>query len=136
MTTVAGLEFVYQEDLTQVWDVEFGKMKIIEVSQESSDSPELPAEVTDYRNAQKANISPDGKYVVVARTEERYHDVIVVGTGELKFQTSGHRGWAASVSFSSDSKYFITPNSDMLARVWNAETGEEMGPPFWFIQHS
>jgi WD40 repeat protein len=72
-------------------------------------------------------LSPDGRRLAVhfpSRVETRVYEV---ATGR-SLVTAGLDGILASLGFSPDSKRLLTAASDTMARVWNAETGEPVGP--------
>jgi len=39
---------------------------------------------------------------------------------------TGHLGWMRSVAFSRDGNRIVSGSTDMLVKIWNAETGGEV----------
>jgi WD40 repeat protein len=75
-------------------------------------------------------LSPDGRRLAVhfpgrVPSETRVYEI---DTGRSLVTARGN-GVLASLAFSPDSRRLVSAASDTLARVWDAETGEPVGPP-------
>jgi hypothetical protein len=71
-------------------------------------------------------ISPDDATLAVGYAP---YDIILwdVRTGERQKLLKGHENWVVSLAFSADSKRLISGAGDCTARVWNIQTGKEIG---------
>ena len=75
-----------------------------------------------------ADISPDGRYIVVAfdTTAQMYDASSGAPWGA---PATGHEGGIFGIDFGPNGKYFATASGDKTARVWNAETGAPATEP-------
>ncbi len=73
-----------------------------------------------------ADVAPDDK--TMANGYAPYH-VIVWNTddGSVKWLFEGHSNWTVSLDFSDDMKYLASGAGDSSARVYNLQTGKEIG---------
>jgi WD40 repeat protein len=71
-------------------------------------------------------ISPDGNTLAVGYAP---YDIILwsARTGERQKLLKGHSNWVVSLAFSADSKRLISGAGDSTARIWNMESGKEIG---------
>ncbi|KDR68085.1 hypothetical protein GALMADRAFT_1354883 [Galerina marginata CBS 339.88] len=46
------------------------------------------------------------------------------------FVLKGHTGWVTSVAFSTDGRRIVSGSYDQTVRIWDAETGKQVGEPF------
>lgn len=101
-----------RDKTVKIWDVESGEMLY-----------SLPgrAEIIDVA------FSPDGTRLVTTSLEDWW---VVVWNIEkprkILFRLSGHTSWVESVTFSPDGTRLATGSKDGTAKVWDAETGQEM----------
>jgi WD40 repeat protein len=72
------------------------------------------------------DVAPDNKTMAVGYAP--YH-VIVWNTddGSVKWLFEGHTNWVVSLDFSDDMKYLASGAGDSSARVYNLQTGKEIG---------
>ena len=72
------------------------------------------------------DIAPDDKTMAVGYAPS---DVIVWDTddGSVKWLFEGHTNWVVSLDFSDDMKYLASGAGDSTARVYDLQTGEEIG---------
>ena len=68
--------------------------------------------------------SPDGTRLAVASSIGIW--VYDAATGEALDLITGHTGWVASVSFSSDGTTFASGDEDGTVRLWDLETGRHI----------
>ncbi|KIK50893.1 hypothetical protein GYMLUDRAFT_234425 [Collybiopsis luxurians FD-317 M1] len=59
--------------------------------------------------------SPDGQYVV--------------SSSDDMTPLKGHTDWVMSVAYSPDGQYVVSSSDDMTVRIWNAQTGVQVGEP-------
>ena len=71
-------------------------------------------------------ISPDGNTLAVGYAP---YDVILwnARTGVRQKLLKGHNNWVVSLAFSADSKRLISGAGDSTARIWDMESGQEIG---------
>jgi WD40 repeat protein len=71
-------------------------------------------------------ISPQSKRLAVGYAP---HDIILwdARTGEWQNLLEGHSNWVVSLAFSADGKRLISGAGDSSARVWDVESGTEIG---------
>jgi WD40 repeat protein len=71
--------------------------------------------------------SPDGRQLVTGSRDKtaRFWSVATAQPTGLALE---HRGWVEDVCFSRDGKRLATAGEGI--RIWSAETGEKLGPPF------
>lgn len=71
-------------------------------------------------------VSPDGNTLAVGYAP---YDIILwnAKTGARQKLLKGHSNWVVSLAFSSDSKRLISGAGDSTARVWDLESGKEIG---------
>ena len=71
-------------------------------------------------------ISPDGNILAVGYAPR---DIILwnVRTGERLKLLQGHSNWVVSLAYSADSKRLISGAGDSTARIWDLDSGEEIG---------
>lgn len=82
-----------------------------------------------YRIRRVVALSPDGRRLAVHFPHHYPGKIRVyeVDAGRI-FVMARSSGYLASLVFSPDSRRLLTAASDTLARVWDAETGEPVGP--------
>jgi len=71
--------------------------------------------------------SPDGTRLAAGSDLTVSPPVWDLATGELLFKLRGHKDTARAVAFSPDGNRLVTGSHDATARVWDADTGEELG---------
>lgn len=109
-----------------VWDMESGRYLLDGRPETTRDAKSTKCEwLVDM---ERFGMAPNGKYIVVCQRGAHPYHVIDVDTGEKRFQIDRHHGAPAPIHFTSDSTRFITANSDTTARIWDAESGEQVGP--------
>ena len=71
-------------------------------------------------------ISPDGNTLAAGYAP---YDIILwnAHTGERQKLLKGHSNWVVSLAFSADSKRLISGAGDSTARIWEVESGKEIG---------
>jgi|CZKM01.1.fsa_nt_gi WD40 repeat protein len=71
-------------------------------------------------------ISPDGNILAVGYAP---YDIILwnARTGARRMLLKGHSNWVVSLAFSADSKRLISGAGDSTARIWDIESGSEVG---------
>lgn len=71
-------------------------------------------------------ISPDGNILAVGYAP---YDIILwnVRTGERCALLEGHSNWVVALAFSADSRQLISGSGDGTARIWDIQTGKEIG---------
>jgi WD40 repeat protein len=71
-------------------------------------------------------LSPDGNTLVIGYAP---YDVILwnARTGEKRKLLKGHDNWVVSLAFSADSKRLLSGAGDSTARLWDLDTGKEIG---------
>ena len=105
-----------------VWDMKSGRYLLDGRPETKSQKCEWLTDIDLFAMA------PNGKYIVVCQLDSHPYHVIDVDTGDKRFQIDRHHGAPAPIQFASDSTRFITANSDTTARIWDAESGEQVGP--------
>ena len=113
-----------------VWDVHSGQYLIDGREAAGRPAPAVDKDASDYElfaEIQRCVIAPNGEYVVFKQHAGDYV-VLDVATQRERFRIKSHKGLPAGFFFTPDSKYFATANSDTTARVWDAKTGEQIGP--------
>jgi len=71
-------------------------------------------------------LSPDSRTLAVGYAP---YDIILwnAQTGARQKLLKGHSNWVVSLAFSADSKRLISGAGDSTARVWDTESGKEIG---------
>ena len=71
-------------------------------------------------------ISPDGSILAVGYAP---NGIILwnVRTGDRRKLLQGHSNWVVSLAFSADNKRLISGAGDSTARIWDVESGKEVG---------
>ena len=75
---------------------------------------------------ESVSFSPDGRHVLTAGRDKMALISEVARSTGLSFS---HEGFIRSVLFSPDGKAILSASQDRTARLWDAATGEAIGPP-------
>ena len=76
-------------------------------------------------NENHAQVSPDGKWLVVSRKETDTYHVFDLGTLERKHELISFDATHSQATFSSDSKLFIAAGDDRTIAVWETDRWTE-----------
>ena len=82
----------------------------------------------------RADLSPDGRWLVTADTEDVIH-VHDARDGRLIADLKGHTDRIQLLSFSTNGSILASCSDDRTARLWRLPSGEPIGPPLKF-EHS
>ena len=82
----------------------------------------------------RANLSPDGRWLVTADTEDVIH-VHDARDGRLIADLKGHTDRIQLLSFSTNGSILASCSDDRTARLWRLPSGESLCPPIKF-EHS
>ncbi len=114
-------------EIVKLWERDSAKLKVA-----------IDTSAGDQVQIQDVSFSPEGDRIVVASSDLTAKIYTVDGTllqqlgdgqlgaGDADRPDVGHRWWVLSATFSPDGKQVITTGADYTARLWNAETGEEL----------
>lgn len=102
-----------EDGKARLWDVRTGDLL-----------RELPHE----KGVQTAAFSPVGFRVVTGSGDAAY--IWNMETGEQIGKPLKHGQMVRSATFSSDGRYVLTGSLDQTAQLWDAATGDPVGPPF------
>jgi serine/threonine protein kinase/WD40 repeat protein len=72
--------------------------------------------------ANRADFSADGQFLVIAERDRGIHAWRVNGTPERR-ELAGHRGGVTGVVFSPDGKHLVSVSKDRAVKLWDANTG-------------
>lgn len=100
-----------EDNTARVWNIETGQME--QVLNHSST-------VIDVK------FTPDGQYVLTRSGPEKALRIWDLKKEPERNILQKHTGPVYRVSFSPDSKYFVTTSLDKTTRIWNLEKGEEL----------
>ena len=84
---------------------------------------------TDDLRLQRWAFSGDGKYLALGVGYLPSHALVLDVDRGTSFRTTAQRGILASLEFEDEGRYLALASSDTMARVWDARTGQPVGPP-------
>ncbi|KAG8712341.1 hypothetical protein FRC09_019984 [Ceratobasidium sp. 395] len=92
-----------------------------------SQTGEQALEPIDLDEVHSVAFSPDGRRIAVGSVEVVY--LLDAETGDILHLMDGHSDWVESVAFSPDSRLIASGSYDRTVRIWDAQTGVEVGQP-------
>jgi hypothetical protein len=95
---------------TRIWDVATGKAK-----------RELTKAWLDI-----VRYSPDGRRIAVVKDHGETADILDAKTGAIITSLVGHTHFIDTLEYSSDGSLILTTSEDSTARLWNAQTGQQI----------
>ena len=127
MTVESGASKSAAGRVVTVWDVESGRAVVGPIRDWDS-GPQHFGERELLGQITQAALSPDGRRLVLGSDATGMLGIRDVDTGKELARTPGYHGVLYSINFSADGRSFATNASDAVARVWDASTGEPLGP--------
>jgi WD40 repeat protein len=127
-----------EDHTVRTWDAESGRqIAVREDAHLEGRSDDICTQIHGKSEARQLAFSRDGKRVVTASASDHAAVISDVVSGQEIAPLLGHTGVVYTAAFSADGKRVVTASADATARIWDADSGEELAQqniPTWLDQ--